>query len=352
MKNKSVGFPTKSSPLSKRGKISYLLSDPFLEEEIILGKRKNQVLKFLYKGGNPHSIASDVGIKRPTVIQHLNELQVMGLVKFEEESGKKKYAYPYQISEKGVFLMERCVGFPVDLSHKRRLREGDLETYTNRGHAPIFKIRPDKKFDWVKILNEKNIKWIPKGFAETPRIILNGKKTWLGKKDITIWFPKDESFFNKTPKLSYRDIRKEFYLDMEALMEMLGIEFTYKFSCRRIHNGDVNNEEAKYFIYKGKKIWIKDAGGYWFRIDKSQNKFMEAEIEKDDENFTEATGYKNFMNSKKKNGWITDDLFIEKFNETNERLKKLSEQSLMMSQVMEQQQNNMIKIIKMNFKEK
>jgi biotin operon repressor len=363
MIRKSVGFSYKSSPISKKGKISYLLSSPFPVEEVILGKRKDEVLRFLYNGfKTANAISKEIGIKRTTVKQHLDELQNIGLVDFERDTnGKKKYAYPYSISEKGKFLIEKSVGFPVKSSRKGQLQGDNLtskKTYTCRGHGYTVSVITDEKFDWKKILNELKIEWTPVTYAEIPRIIHNGRKIWLGNNKITFWFQKDESFFAKNPIKSRKSAEQEFYEEMESLMERVGFEFTYrfKFITNRTHNGFVDNEQAKSFKSKNQVVIVKDDKGEWLRYDFSQKKFVEGEVTRDDEDLNVSTAFQKFENANKKDGFLTarPDNLKKKFIETDKRIDenmkeveerfkdlskrdfKVSEQNVRFSQVLEQ----------------
>ncbi len=291
-------------------RVTYLLTQPFPMEEVKLGKTKDKVLRFLYKGENPHSISKELRIARPTTIQHLQELRKIGLTK-KGEDNKGRYGDLWIVTEKGIFLIEKCVGFPVISSHKGQLSPKSKV----RGHGFIWKVKPNKKFEWEKLLREKEIKFTPKGFANTPRIIFNKKKIWLGKNYITIFLPKDVSFFAKKPTQSRNNAIFELIEDIEQLKETLGIAFEYKFTCRRQHYGFVDNYAARFFIKRKKKILIKNEKGYWFSIDFSQNKYKEAEVLKDDEDLTLSTGYQKYMNSHEKTKFkVTPDFILKTMN--------------------------------------
>ncbi|MCX6748443.1 MAG: hypothetical protein NT076_02460 [Candidatus Pacearchaeota archaeon] len=138
------------------------------------------------------------------------------------------------------------------LSHKASLQVKEV-----RGHAFIWKIKPHRKFNWIDILTSKNIDYTLKGFAKTPRIMINNKKVWLGRNYITIFEPKWNSFFAVNPI----EAKKEAVFDMldtiKEIKEIIG-DFKYDFTCRRQHYGFVNNKEAMHFIKEGKKILIKN----------------------------------------------------------------------------------------------
>jgi DNA-binding MarR family transcriptional regulator len=295
-------------------KYTYLLSHPFPEESIDLGKTKYSVLDLLYKKGNPYSISKSLKLSRPTIIQHLEELRdKFGLVK-KGANNESRYGDSWEITEKGRFLIEKCVGFPIVSSHNDKTEDKKV-----RGHGFIWKIKPDKKFDWISLLKKMEIEPELKGISNTPRIIINHKKVWLGNNYITIFEPKWNSFFNKTPLKSRNNAIYEMTEDIDKLKGILEIEFNYKFTCRRQHYGFVDNPEAKFFIKKKKKIMIKNETGFWFSIDFSQNKYEEAETIHEKTGLIDGTNYQDYMNSQKRTGFkVTPEFLLTALNKQNE----------------------------------
>ena len=308
MNKKSVG-KMQPSPKKPTNRKTYLLSDEFPVEEVVLGNTKDNVLRFLYKGLSPHSISKELKISRPTTIQHLNELRDKGLVKKGINDGGE-YGDLWLISDKGKYLIEKSVGFPIKSSHKEL-----TEDKKTRGHAFIWKIKPNKSFEWEELLKENKIDYEPKGIAKTPRIILNRKKVWLGKRFITIFEPKWNSFFHKNPTKSRNDAIYEMSEDIQDLKENLNIDFKYKFTCKRQHYGFVDNPDARFFIKKKKKILIKNEKGYWFTIDFSQNKYKEAETIHEEDALIDGHGYQDLMNSHEKTRFkVTPDFILNAFS--------------------------------------
>lgn len=205
-------------------------------------------------------------------------------------------------------------------SHKGSLQVKDI-----RGHAFIWKIKPNKKFNYLSILNSKNIKYELKGISKTPRIILNNKKTWLGSNYITIFEPKINSYFATNTIESKKEAIYSLLEDITGLKNLFG-KFRYIFTCRRQHYGFINNPEARHFIDKGKKILIKNEKGYWFSIDFSQNKFKEAETIHEKDADIDGLGYKNYMNSHEKTNFkVTPEFILNGFSQMmtiNNELKK------------------------------
>ena len=299
-------------------KNTYLLSDPFPMEVITLGETRYKILNLLYKGGNPHSISKEIKKSVPTTREHLFALRKKGLVSKAPE-GQEDYGYAWNITEKGKHLIEKTVGFPLVSRHK-----GQTKVKKVRGHAFIWKIKPNKTFDWKKMLEDLKIPYEKKGIAGTPRIILNKKKVWLGKQFISIFEPKWNSFFNKDPTKSRNDAVYEMTQDMESLKKLFNIEFKYKFTCTRQHYGFVDNSEAKFFIKKKQKILIKNEKGYWFTIDFSQNKYKEAETIHEKDALIDGTGYQKLMNSHERTRFrVTPDFILERMNQTDESINSL-----------------------------
>ncbi len=246
------------------------------------------VVNLLKKGLNPSKIATHLDISLQNLSYYLSSLKKQNVI--------KKVGYGvWEVIPSGEVKM---------LSHK-----GSLQVKDVRGHAFIWKVKSKKKFNWIELLESKKIKYTLKGISKTPRIILNNKKVWLGKNNITIFEPKWNSFFAINPI----EAKKEAVFDMldtiRLVKEFTG-EFKYTFTCRRQHYGFINNPEAMYFERKGKKILIKSEKGYWFSIDYSQNKYKEAETIHEKDADVDGLGYQRLMNSHEKTNFKVDSDFI------------------------------------------
>lgn len=183
-----------------------------------------------------------------------------------------------------------------------------------RGHAFIWKVKPEKIFDWKKLLNKKRIKYVEKGISKTPRIKIDGRKVWLGKTYITIFETDWSNYFAINPIESKKKAIFDLINIIEKLKKITG-EFKYKFTCKRQHYGFIDNEDAKYFIKKGKRILIKNEKGYWFSIDFSDNKYKEAETIHSTDADIDGLGYQRLMNSHERTNFkVTPEFVLNTMN--------------------------------------
>ena len=269
------------------------------------------IITLLKKGLNPSKIATHLNISLPRLSYHLSSLKKQNVI--------KKIGYgTWEVIPTGEVKI---------LSHK-----GDTQVNNVRGHAFIWKVQPDKKFNWKEILELNKINYTLKGISKTPRIILNNKKVWLGKNFITLFEPKWNSFFASNPIESKKNAVFEL-IDLIELIKQFTGEFKYKFTCKRQHYGFINNPEAMFFERKGKKILIKNEKGYWFSIDYSQNLYKEAETIHEQDADIDGLGYQGLMNSHERTNFkVTPDFILQGFNsltqaskENNEMLKGIPE---------------------------
>lgn len=246
------------------------------------------IVNLLKKGINPAKIATHLNISIQNLSYYLSSLKEQNII--------KKIGYStWEVIPSGEVKM---------LSHK-----ASSQVKESRGHAFIWKIKPNKIFNWKEILELKKIDYVLKGISKTPRIILNGKKIWLGSNYITVFEPKWNSFFAINPIESKKEAIFDLIDTIEALKEIIG-DFKYNFTCRRQHYGFINNKEAMFFIKQGKKILIKNEKGYWFSIDHSQNKYKEAETIHEKDADIDGLGYQNLMNSHERTNFKVTPEFI------------------------------------------
>jgi hypothetical protein len=141
-----------------------------------------------------------------------------------------------------------------------------------RGHAFMWKVRFNKidKINWREILSKKNIEYKEIGKLKFPSIVFNGKKIWLGKKNIIIF--ETNSFFGINSIESKKLAVFELLETIRELLEYFGIEQkNIKFTTRREHYSLIKNELANQCNKNGEKINVYNEKGYWFCIDDSYN---------------------------------------------------------------------------------
>lgn len=185
----------------------------------------------------------------------------------------------------------------------------------NRGHAFIWRIKPKHSFNWIDVLNKINFPYETKGIQRTPRIIINGKKIWLGKQ-IVIY--DKNSYFGinsiESKKLGIWELQES----VIAIEKALGIHLEgYKFSCRREHHSIIQNCLAIQCNKEGKSILIKNEKGYWFSIDNSLN-LHEAEAISHD-SLIDALGIQKYFNSHKETNFkVTPEFILEAFKKVSD----------------------------------
>ena len=258
------------------------------------------IINLLKKGLKIPQIANHLNISMPNLSYYLSSLKKQNVIK------KVGYGVWEIIPSGEVKILEKA-------THKANLQVKN-KVKNVRGHAFIWKIKPNKKFNYIELLNSKNIKYELKGFSKTPRIILNNKKIWLGSNYITIFEPKINSYFETNTINSKKNAIYSLLEDITAIKSLFG-EFRYTFTCRRQHYGFVNSPEALHFINKSKKILIKNEKGYWFSIDYSQNNYKESETIHEKDADIDGLGYQNLMNSHEKTNFkVTPDYILNGFN--------------------------------------
>ena len=259
------------------------------------------ILNLIKKGLNPSKICIHLNITPQKLNYYLSSLKRENII------SKKGY---------GVWEVN-----PIE-ELKKLTHKGSLSTKNIRGHAYIWKIKANKLFNWESLLEENNIYSELKGLKNTPRIILNKRKVWLGKNYITIFEPKDESFFGLNSTESDKEAIYQLVNTIDLLKKALQIDFKYKFTCSRHHYGHINSIEAKRVIRNGRTILIKNKRGFWFSIDFSQNKYKESEmigtIGENDADI-QSLQYQNYMNSHERTNFkVTPEFTLDAINKVTQ----------------------------------
>ncbi len=344
-------------------KFTYLLSSPFPVEKITLGKIKYEVLELLYYRGNPHSISRSLKKGRSTIIQHLEELEKKGLAYKPEKDGKKIFGLRWQITDKGRFLIEKSVGFPVKSSRVASRQSAKTDTYPpnyNRGHALQFRIELPSK-----LTNEAREKLLRAAEIEFKSINIFGggqgfvfmdKKVHLTSSSIIIYDSEDhfaidaeKSEDNATIKTLYfiRNIERELNL-------LLSIDKHYKIKITKRHHALIKNALAEiYNKSKEKRLEVFAEDGLWLLIDNSWN-LNELECVHSVTGKKDADGMQEIMNSFRRTDFkATSEFVLETFEnlKRNEEeiiatIKKGSEREIMLTQWISQLENNFAHLTK------
>lgn len=209
------------------------------------------IVNLIKKGFNLNQISKELNVSRQRINYYVKD-------------GKKKGL----IIKKGYGLWE--ISKLEDV--KTQLRQPNLTTDSIRGHAFIWKVRFNKinNINWKSILNLKQINYDDIGIHGIPRILLNGKKIWLGKKHIIIYEP--ESFFGDNAIES----RKLAVYNLLSLLKELQILFStefknIEFTPTREHFSMIKNVLAVQCNKNREKINVYNEKGHWLSIDDSFN---------------------------------------------------------------------------------
>jgi len=175
------------------------------------------------------------------------------------------------INKKGYGVWEVIRSKKIDLEHTLNWKDKKI-----RGHAFIWKVKLERKYDWKLILERKNINYnlVRKSI---PRIFINKRKIWLAKDSIIIYETK--SFYGKTAIQSRNYAVNSLLSILRAFSNKVGITLgKFYFQPSREHFGMIKNTLAQQLNKKGEKLIIRDTlDGEWFWIDDSDGMFGEME---------------------------------------------------------------------------
>lgn len=193
------------------------------------------------------------------------------------------------------------------------------DTLEVRAHAFIWKVQiPREIKNWdkrIEILKKNNIDF-EIVVKNTPRLIIKGKKVWLGNKNIIIYEP-----FSYMAKNSLEARRLAVFSLLEiiqAIEQKLSISLKssegYLFQPKREHYSLIKNQLAQQVNKSGDKIYVNDKSGtWWFCIDKSYN-LDEAETQttKETRGLVQNLGAQRYFNEHKDTKWEVSPKFVLK----------------------------------------
>lgn len=252
------------------------------------------ILNLIKEGNNFSKISKILGISKQNINYYALKLKKFKYI--------KKIGYGvWELTDKG-----------------KNLSKVALEV---RGHAFMWKVKIPKIKNWenrIEILKKLDFPYKLIGSNRNiPRILVKGRKVWLGNKYLIIYEP--SSFIAETSTLS-KEHAVESLLDILDYLERkfkisFKIKGNYNFKVRRNHYSLMKNLIARQFNKEGKKIMISHEGELWFIIDNSYN-LEEAETvhvrtaEKDN------LGFQQYMNSHKRTEFqVTPDFILKSLGE-------------------------------------
>lgn len=246
------------------------------------------ILNLIEKGYNPSKICVQLNLSKQSLNYHLAKLKKENLI--------KKVGYGVWEINKVKSLINQTQAQPQQVKNIR-------------GHAFIWKVRFNKQFNWKEILESKQINYDEMGIKNTPRIILDNKKIWLGKKNVIIYFNKKDSFFAFNSIESKKLAVYSLLQTVSLLSNTLGIPpVKYKFTSAREHYSLIQNCLAMQCDKENNKINIKNEEGYWMSIDNSLN-LHEAEAVGNN-SLLDITGIKKYFNEHKETKFEVTPKFV------------------------------------------
>lgn len=199
------------------------------------------ILSLLSQGKNPSKIAKELNIKKQNLNHYLSMLKEKGII--------KKVGY-------GVWEVKEF--------NSNTLTKIDRKI---RGHAFIWTIKLNKQINWLELLKDSNYKLVRN---KTPRIFINKKKVWLGKKTITIY--ETNSFYGKNAIESRKYAVISLIETLESIEKKFNITLKpYVFNPSREHYGMIKNDLARQCNRVGEKLKVSDFNGEWLWIDDSES---------------------------------------------------------------------------------
>lgn len=271
-----INMTSKNSTSTKRQKITLL-----------------DIVNLIRQGHNPSSICKLTGMTK----QHLN----------------------YYLSTLKSRNQIRKIGYGTWELTNQEVKTSTKDTLTKgkevRGHAFIWKIRlkgSQRSIDWISLLKSKGIEFSYVGLRNTPRIVLNGHKTWFGAKNIIIY--ESESFFAVNAIESRKQGIQKIIEIINELGKVLDIDLSKNlFTVNREHYSLVQNSLAIQLNKEGKKLTVYENGKGWFMIDNSLN-LNEAETVSQSA-MTDSLGIQKYFNSHKQTGFkVTPEFILNTMN--------------------------------------
>ena len=204
------------------------------------------ILELLSNGKTPSEIIKILNISKQRIHYYTQKLQELGFIR----------------KEKTIWIVINSK--KADLEHTINMKNKQI-----RGHAFIWIVKTEIKYDWKMLLEKKKINYnLVRGY--TPRTFINKKKVWFGKETIVIYETK--SFYGKNATESRKYAVFELQKTMERLFNKLGILSKYYFKPSREHYGMIKNELARQYNKNGERIIVKDdLDGDWLWIDFSHS---------------------------------------------------------------------------------
>jgi DNA-binding transcriptional ArsR family regulator len=247
------------------------------------------IYNFIKEGYNPSQISKRLEISKQVLNYYLSSLKKKNFI--------EKVGY-------GVWKA-------YELKEVKKINLGSLkEVKKVRGHAFVWKIRIPKKIDWKSALEMKGVKYQLVN-KNTPRIMINGKKIWLGKENVVIYDL--ESYLGQNAVETRKYAIYNLLSVLKALESKLGVYLNsddrYTITISRQHFSLIKNCLAIQCNKEGKKIQVSNDNGMWFIIDNSYN-LDEAETISPKDALKDSMGLQRYFNEHKETDFQVTPKFI------------------------------------------
>lgn len=290
------------------------------------------ILESIKLGSNPAQIKLELGISKQALNYYISTLKKAGCIR-KKGYGVWEFVKDYHKRSKNKLI------------RVAKITPYNLKPDMVRGHAFQFTLRlPENLRNWDKraeLLKKINIPYKELNlFGGGQAIEFKGRKIHLTNKSIVIY--EKESFICELAKESYSQAVNHFLTIVKALERHLRANFSqhgkYKFRVTRSHYALIKNALAKQYDKDKKRLYVYSDKGLWFLIDNSFN-LHEAETVHPKTSLKDNEMVQKHFNFVKRND------IEEILKETDERIKRVSEQNLKISQVLEQLNNNVVRLI-------
>jgi len=201
------------------------------------------ILELLKEGKNPTLISKQLNISKQKISYYIHKFKERGYIE------KKGY---------GTWEVKKHTLSQLDFKPKKSIR----------GHAFVWTIKLHKEYDWIKQLGTTKYNLI-RGII--PRIFINNRKIWLGKKNIVIY--ENKSFYANNSINSRKYAVLSLLTILDTLEHKLKVNLKpYTFKTSREHYGMIKNDLAIQCNKNNEKILIHDdLEGDWLWIDDSES---------------------------------------------------------------------------------
>jgi hypothetical protein len=304
------------------------------------------ILSLIKEGLNPAQISRQLGLSKQALNPYITTLKELGCIK---KLGYGTWAYLRDFNQKEV-KTSAVIGHIGG--------GGSLTQDHVRGHGFLFKIKVKPNIrGWDNreaVFNKIGIKfkdYLVGGIKRGQIIDYKGYKVGITDGSVILNLP--ESFIAERATRCKRDAIYRAIQLIKGIEGLLGVDLMinrqYMFKVSRQHYALIKNALAQQYDSEDNKLHVYAGQGLWLLID---NSFNLHELETVHPNSADRDNLvvQNFFNSLKDNPTTPKEILLN-LNESQENIKRLSAQGLQMTQVLEQINTNIIKLMGHTFRD-